>query len=84
MKVSNAAAVAIIAGVALAPTAAAQPRPIICQLLDQGINGSAIRAMLATQDGAPWGGQTYPGEYVATYYTTLSLACPEYCNGIEC
>ncbi len=73
----------VIVGVALAPAAVAAPRPQICQLLDVGLTPTAVGAALATQDGAAWGGEPYPGSYVGVYYTTVAQQCPEYCDGIE-
>jgi hypothetical protein len=66
--------------VALLPGQA--PRPQVCQLPDVGLTPT-VRAGLATQDGAAWGGEPYPGSYVGVYYTTVAQECPEHCDGIE-
>ena len=80
-----AAAAAIVATLGLAPHAGADPRPLVCQLLDLGLKQGTVVGVLANEDYDP-GSMEYPpntGQYLQVYYTTVAESCPEYCDGIE-
>ncbi|KUI43877.1 hypothetical protein AU198_25480 [Mycobacterium sp. GA-1199] len=78
------AGVAAVASVIFAASAEAQPRPLICQLLDLGLQPMTVRAVLAYEDWEPGTQLRGTGEYTHVYYTTVGQSCPEYCDGVEC
>ena len=85
MKALLASVAAATAVLILAPTAAAAPRPLVCQLLDLGLRPETVRLALAAEDLPPGAGVVPSGgSYTSVYYTTIARSCPEYCDGYEC